>query len=66
MVRTLEVSEDTRDQLEQYRIEVGADSVDAAIRLLLRQAESAFGSMKGWGGWEPTDRLTARSDEHVN
>lgn len=65
MTTTVQVSEETRDRLAQYKEAIGADTYEEAIARLLRgtETESAFGSMTGWGPWTPDDRLLARSDE---
>jgi len=65
MATTVQVSEETRQRLAQYKEVVGAETYDEAIVRLLRgtETESAFGSMSGWGGWTDEDRLRTRSDE---
>lgn len=65
MATTVQVSEETRQRLAQYKEAVGAASYDEAIVRLLRgtETESAYGSMAGWGSWTDEDRLRARSDE---
>ena len=65
MATTVQVSEETRQRLAQYKEAVGADTYDEAIVRLLRgvETESAFGSMSGWGSWTDEDRLRTRSDE---
>lgn len=65
MATTVQVSEETRERLAQYKAAVGADTYEEAIIRLLRatETESAFGSMGGWGPWKDEDRLRARSDE---
>lgn len=65
MPTTVQVSEETRDRLAQYKEAVGADTYEEAIVHLLRQTaeESAFGSIRGWGSWSDADRSRTRSDE---
>lgn len=65
MATTVQVSEETRDRLAQYKEAVGADTYEEAIVHLLRQTaeESAFGSIRGWGSWTEVDRSRTRSDE---
>ena len=65
MTTTVQVSEETRDRLAQYKDAIGADTYEEAIARLLRgtETESAFGSMTGWGRWTPEDRFLARIDE---
>lgn len=65
MATTVQVSEETRDRLAQFKDAIGADSFEDAIRRLLRETgeESAFGSMRGWGSWSDADRMVARSDD---
>lgn len=66
MATTVQVSEETRDRLARYKETVGADTYEEAIVRLLRaaSAESAFGSMEGWGSWsDEDDRLRTRSDD---
>lgn len=65
MATTVQVSEETRERLAQYKEAVGAATYEEAIVRLLRrtQTESAFGSMAGWGSWSEEDRFQARSDE---
>lgn len=65
MATTVQLSQATKDRLERYKEAVGAATYEEAIVRLLRgtEAESAFGSISGWGAWTEEDRLRARSDE---
>lgn len=65
MATTVQVSEETRDRLAQFKDTIGADTFEDAIRRLLLESgeESAFGSMEGWGSWSDADRMETRSDE---
>lgn len=65
MATTVQVSEETRERLAQYKEAVGAATYEEAIVRLLRgtETESAFGSMQAWGHWVEEDRLRAGSDE---
>lgn len=65
MATTVQVSEETRARLAQYKERIGAATYEEAIVRLLRgtESESAFGSMQGWEPWTEQDRLRARSDE---
>ncbi len=65
MATTVQVSEETRARLAQYKESIGAETYEEAILRLLRgtESESAFGSMAGWGSWSEADRLRARSDD---
>lgn len=65
MATTVQVSEETRDRLEQYKESVGVTTYEEAIIRLLRstETESAFESMPGWGRWSDSDRMRARSDD---
>ena len=67
MTTTVQVSDETRDRLAQYKEAIGADTYEEAIARLLRgtETESAYGSMDGWGPWTPDDRLRSRSDEEM-
>lgn len=65
MATTVQVSEETRDRLAEYKEAIGAATYEVAIVRLLREtlSETAFGSMAGWGPWSESDRLRTRSDE---
>lgn len=65
MTTTVQVSDETRDRLAQYKEAIGAETYEEAIARLLRgtETESAYGSMAGWGPWSPDDRLQARTDK---
>lgn len=65
MATTIQVSEETRARLAQYKEAIDAETYEEAVVRLLRgtETESAFGSMAGWGPWTEEDRLRARSDE---
>lgn len=64
MPTTIQVSEETKQVLEEYKESVGAKTYEDLITHLLRQSgeDSAFGSMEGWGEWSEEDRMNTRSD----
>lgn len=64
MATTIQLSETTKQNLDEYKQGVEADTYEETIADLLRRAghDSAFGSMRGWGTWDKDDRLEARSD----
>ena len=65
MSTTIQVSEETKEVLDEYRKTVGAETYEDAITRLLRSTggDSAFGSMRGWGSWSDEDRMRYRTDE---
>lgn len=64
MATTVQLSQETKQQLERYKESVGATTYEDAIVRLLRgtESESAFGSIPDWEPWTETDRLETRSD----
>lgn len=67
MTPTVQVSDETRDRLAQYKEAIGVDTYEEAIVRLLRgtETESVYASMTGWGPWTPEDRLRTRTDADV-
>lgn len=65
MTTMVQVSDETRDRLAEYKEAIGAETYEEATVRLLRATEtdSADGSMTGWGPWSPEDRRWARTDE---
>jgi len=65
MSTTIQVSDETKKVLEEYKESVGAETYEDLITHLLRQTgeDTAFGSMEGWGRWSEEDRMRLRSDE---
>jgi len=65
MSTTIQVSEETKEVLEEYKESVGAITYEDAIAHLLRESggDSAFGSVEGWGQWRDKDRTNYRTDE---
>lgn len=65
MATTVQLSEETKDRLEQYKDAIGAATYEEAIIRLLRgtETESAFGTIPDWEPWDEQDRLRTRSDD---